>query len=288
MNKYPIKKINKLPEKLLNIPSRPKSLNFRGELPDFSKYKVITIIGSRSPTSYGREVCEYIIEGLAGYPVIIVSGLALGIDSIALEHGIKNKIPVIAFPGSGLGDEVIYPPSRRGLAERILNSGGALISEYPEDFSATPWSFPQRNRLMAGIADILLIVEARESSGTLITAKYALDYNRDIAVIPGSIFSDLSIGTNKLIKEGAYPVNSASELLELLNIEIVKREDAINLTSELTPEENMILESIGSVINKNVLIDKLNLPVNEISTNLMSLMLKGLVKEIDSEIFRMK
>jgi DNA processing protein len=237
------------------------------------------------PSNYGREVCEHIIPQLSGYPVIIVSGLALGIDSLALELAVKHNIPAIAFPGSGLGDDVIYPASRRGLALRILEAGGALISEYSDDFKATDWSFPQRNRLMAGISDLLLIIEAKERSGTLITAKYALDFNRDIAVIPGPIFSELSVGTNKLIKDGAYPVNSAEEILELLNIEV--REN-VEQNISLSDKEKYVLDEIGSVINKEILIEKINLPINEISQNLMSLLLKGLIREIDGEIYRIE
>src|SRR3989344_5297892 len=160
---WEIKKLTSgnFPPQLLEIPQPPKEL---------------FIVGSRKYTTYGKEACEKLIEGLRGYPIVIVSGLALGIDSIAHKKALDVGLTTIAFPGSGLDPKVLYPATNAHLAERIVEAGGAVISEFEPDFRATPWSFPQRNRLMAGISDAVLVIEAEQKSGTLITSRLATEY----------------------------------------------------------------------------------------------------------------
>lgn len=208
--------LDEFPSSLREIPCPPSELYLRGTLPDPAQFYYLAIVGSRKYTSYGREVTERIIEGLAGYPICIVSGLALGIDGIAHQTALATGLPTVAIPGSGLSNSVLYPRTNLGLAHEILENGGALLSEYPDDLHAAPWTFPQRNRIMAGISAGTLVIEAEEKSGTLITARLALDYNRNVFAVPGSIFSAPSKGTNKLLKQGATPITSATELLEEL------------------------------------------------------------------------
>jgi len=159
-----IRKLSKeeFPKQILEIPQPPKNLFIEGVFPDSSK-TFLTVVGSRKYTSYGREVCEKLIEGLRGYPIVIVSGLALGLDSIAHRAAIKSGLQTIAFPGSGISRKVLYPATNVQLAEDIVKAGGALISEHEPDFRATIWSFPQRNRLMAGVSKATLIIEAEEN-----------------------------------------------------------------------------------------------------------------------------
>ena len=136
------------PELLREITDPPKKLFIKGELPS-EEMKFLCVVGSRKYSPYGKEVCRTLIEGLKGYDVVIVSGLALGIDAIAHEAALEVGLTTIAVPGSGLGDKVLHPSTNRNLAKRILDAGGALVSEFEEDFKATYYSFPQRNRIMA-------------------------------------------------------------------------------------------------------------------------------------------
>src|SRR3989339_303602 len=214
----------KFPKALLEIPQPPKELWIIGELPSENLIH-LCIVGSRKFTSYGREACEKIIAGLKGYPIVIVSGLAMGIDAIAHKKALSVGLKALVFPGSGLSREAMYPKTNIKLAEEIFNSGGCFLSEFEPDFKATLWSFGRRNRLMAGISKAVLIIEAEERSGTLITARLKTEYNRELLVVPGSIFSPNSKGTNKLLRLGATPVTSSEDVREALGFEPKKDED---------------------------------------------------------------
>ncbi|MCX8513583.1 MAG: DNA-processing protein DprA, partial [Candidatus Pacebacteria bacterium] len=184
---------------LLHISDCPKHLYVRGNIPNKNeKTKVIAIIGTRSPTRYGKEVTEYLIRGLAGEDIIIISGLAIGIDTLSHREAINNNLLTVAFPGSGVNSDVLYPQSNKKFAEEILQRDGAIISEFEPNSKSRLYTFPARNRILAGIADLVLIIEAKEKSGTQITARLALDYNKDVAIVPGSIFSEYSKGTFNL------------------------------------------------------------------------------------------
>lgn len=178
----------------------------------------IAFVGSRRCTSYGIQSCTSIIAGLAGYPVSIVSGLALGIDAVAHKTAIEYNIPTIAFPGSGLDWRTLYPKQHYGLAENIISAGGILCSEYSPHTQAAPWTFPQRNRLMAGISVMVVVIEAEHDSGSLITARLATEYNKIVGAVPGPITSPLSQGTNRLIQQGALLVADASDILQELHL----------------------------------------------------------------------
>jgi DNA processing protein len=215
--KYPIIDLvaGEFPKALVEIPQPPTELNYRGSLPSGD----LTIVGSRKYTSYGKQAVEELVSGLRGYPVGIVSGLALGIDSLAHEAALKNNLYTLSIPGGGLGDEVIYPARHRGLAYKILEAGGGLLSEFEPTFRATHWSFPQRNRLVAGLGDATVVVEGALKSGSLITARLANEFGRDVWAVPGDIFRVNSAGCNQLISGGeAAPLTSAVVLLESLNL----------------------------------------------------------------------
>ena len=198
---FPIKELPaaEFPVGLQEIPQPPKQLNYRGKLPSRNT-TLLSIVGSRKYTSYGKQVLEELVSGLAGYPIGIISGLALGIDSLSHEAALQNNLYTLAIPGGGLSDNRLYPATHKKLAFRILEAGGGLLSEFEPDFKATKWSFPQRNRLVAGISKATLLIEANEKSGTLITARMATDYNRELLVVPGSIFSQNSKGVHQFLK----------------------------------------------------------------------------------------
>lgn len=206
------------PPLLREMPDPPHTLYIRGILPSPDTYIYLSVVGSRNCSIYGKEVCEYLIGGLANYPIAIVSGLAYGIDTIAHHAALTARLPTIAIPGSGLSWNTLYPKANHPLARSIIEHGGALLSEYRPDFHATRWSFPQRNRLMAGIARATLLIEAGEKSGTLITARLASEYDRDVYVVPGSIFSPTHSGIHQFLKLGATPITSPEDIWEMLKV----------------------------------------------------------------------
>lgn len=214
---WPIHTISALPGLLPHIYKKPPLLYVRGTIPLLPpEGKYITIIGPRKPSSYAYNICTHIIASLKGLPVCIVSGLAYGIDAHAHSEAIKNNIPCIAFPGSGIDDAILYPRSNIRLAHTILERGGALLCEWEPSLRAAPWTFIARNRLMAGISHSTIIIEAGEKSGTLITARFALTEGRDVFVVPADITRTEARGSNTLIQQGAHPITCIDDIPLLL------------------------------------------------------------------------
>lgn len=274
-----------IPEPLRHIPQPPKELKIRGTFPDMTKFKFLTVVGPRNYTSYGEDACRTLIAGLKGYPIVIVSGLANGIDRISHEAALDNKLLTIAFPGSGLDDQVLYPRAQFQLAMQILESGGALISEFKDDEGGLTWMFPTRNRLMAGLSQATLIIEAEHKSGTRITAKLATDYNRDVLAVPGSIFSKKSEGTNELIRLGATPITCSNDILEALGFTVTET-PMMDLFSECSPEEESVLKQLSSPQQRGELIRNIGLPTHKVNILLSQMEMKGLIKEVGGEIRR--
>lgn len=279
MPTFPVHKLaeEEFPALLMEIPQPPKELYLRGTLPSDVDVR-LAVVGSRAVTSYGQEACRALISGLRGAPITIVSGLALGVDAIAHETALAAGLGIIAVPGSGLSDEVLYPRANLRLAHKILAAGGALLSEFPADLNAAPWTFPQRNRIMAGLSRAVLIIEAEEKSGTLITARMAVDYNRDVLVVPGNINARNSRGTNALIRQGATPITSSDDILEALGFE--RRDDAGARTLEnLSPEERIVIEHLREPRTRDELMHALKLPISSANILLSAMEIKGLIKE---------
>lgn len=289
MNTHPEPVIQELfreqfPLLLREMPDPPAKLFIRGMLPP-KEYKYLCIVGSRKFTDYGKAVCQYLIEGLRGYPIAIVSGLAYGIDSLAHTFAIESGLPTIAFPGSGLHDSVLYPKPHLGLAHTIVESGGALVSEFEPTFVATPWSFPQRNRLMAGISHATLIIEAEERSGTLITANFALQYNREVFTVPGSIFSSHSAGSQYLIKQGALSIRTPEDILYALRFEIEKNQPPLFETLKMSPEEKELVRILTSPMSRSELMKKSSLTISKANIAITQLEIKGAIDEVNGELF---
>ena len=263
------------PPLLTEIPDTPKKLHLLGTLPP-NTHKLLAVVGSRRMTRYGREACEHLINGLRGYPVSIVSGLALGIDGTAHNAALTAGLHTVAIPGSGLNDSVLYPASHRTLAKRILESGGALVSEEEPNTRAAPYLFPKRNRIMAGMSHATLVIEAGLKSGTLITSRLATDYNRDVLTVPGSIFSESTEGSHLLLKLGATPIRTASDILEALNISEHTTDSSEVIVTE---NEQTILNALHEPLSRDELIRTLSMPTQEVNTLLLSMELKGLTKE---------
>ena len=284
---YPIQKLLKqsFPRELQEIPERPLELYVKGEIPDES-YVRLAVVGSRKFTSYGKEACRKLILGLQGYPVCIVSGLALGIDTISHEAAIDAKLPTIAFPGSGLHDSVLHPRSNIALAREIVRRGGCLISEWEPLMPSGVWMFPQRNRLMAGISKAVLVVEAEKKSGTLITARLATDYNKDVLTIPGSIFASTSEGPLLLMRLGATPIGSSADLLEALGIKQNEEERQQSLWNDLGDDEQSVYKHLMSPLSRDELIQTIKWPVQRLNMALTLLELKGAIKESGGKVFK--
>ncbi len=281
-----IKKLpkEKFPKALLEIPQPPKNLWIMGELPS-SKLIYLCVVGSRKFTSYGREACEKIITGLKGYPIVIVSGLAMGIDAIAHKKAIQIGLKTLVFPGSGLSEAAMYPKTNIQLARDVVAGGGCLISEFEPDFKATLWGFPMRNRLMAGISKAVLVIEAEERSGTLITARLTIEYNRDLLVVPGSIFSPNSKGINKLLRMGATPITCSEDVLEALGFEIAKTEEKqAKLFADLSPEEKIVVALLREPVPRDELLNKMKMPIPTANALLSVMEIKELIKEEYGEI----
>lgn len=277
-----IKVLSTIPQKLQEISDPPKKLYLEGELPKNPELKYLAVVGSRNFTTYGKMACEQIIAGLAGYPIVIISGLALGIDAIAHESAMKNGLLTMAIPGSGISEKAISPKTNFHISRKILEKGGCILSEFEPEFTATVWSFPRRNRIMAGLSDAVLLIEAQEKSGTLITARLAMEYNRDVLVVPGEIFSKTSIGTNKLIKEGAHPCLGSKEVLEILGFK--EQENSGKSYDNCTPEELAILELLYEPMPKEMLMQKYKGSATDLNMFLSLLEIKGHIMETMGEI----
>lgn len=204
----------------------PKSLHYIGTLPD-SRRPAVAIVGTRKPTAYGKEVTHRLAYDLAKKGVVIISGMALGVDGIAHRAALEAGGTTIAVLGNGLGE--MYPNSHRQLAEGIVKAGGAIISEYEPDVPAYPANFLQRNRIVSGLSDGIIITEAASRSGTLNTAGHALEQGREIFVVPGNITSPLSAGCNALLKQGATPVMSAQDILEVIAPQLLESQASLAL-----------------------------------------------------------
>ena len=277
----PLKQLSpaEFPPLLRQISDPPKQLYVRGELPS-SDLVWLAVVGSRALTPYGNAVCKHLIEGLRGYPIVIVSGLAYGADAAAHKAALEVGLPTVAVPGSGLGWETLYPRANVALAKEIVKAGGALLSEEKPDTKAADWTFPKRNRIMAGLCKATLIIEAKELSGSLITARLTVEYNRELLVVPGSIFSEESKGTHQFLRLGATAVTSPDDILVALGLQ--KRESSETLTSlreDLSEDERKVIEIIRAPLSRDELIGALELPITEANVLLSAMEIKGLIVE---------
>ncbi len=228
---------------LESIASCPEWLYSIGTLPKQRKTSV-AIVGTRKPSSYGREVTQQLAYDLAKRGVIVISGLALGVDAIAHKAALEAGGTTIAVLGNGL--PTIYPSTNRGLAEQIIKSGGAIISEYEEGTPPIGFRFLERNRIVSGLADAIIITEAASRSGTLNTAGHAIEQGKEVFVVPGNITSPLSAGCNALLRQGATPVTKVEDILEVLAPDALRSQPALALGNN--PAESTIITLLQSGI----------------------------------------
>ena len=275
-------------QRLASIANPPKSLCFMGNLPD-SGAPVVAIVGSRKPSAYGREVTEQLASDLAKAGCIIVSGLALGIDSIAQKAALEAGGTVIGVIPNELPD--ISPQTNYKLAMNIIKNGGAILSEWKKGDGkvVNRWSFLERNRLVSGLADAVIITEAAERSGTLNTAAHALSQGRDVFAVPGNITSPLSAGCNALLKQGAYPATEAKDILQIIAPEQLKKIDQSQLPLGSSPEETIIINLIASGVRSgDQLQQQSGLPASNFSTALTMLEINGVIKPLGANNWTLK
>jgi DNA processing protein len=279
------------PELLLQINDPPKQLYCIGTPPP-PKALYLTVIGSRTPTDYGRDCVAKLVKGLAGYPIIIVSGLAIGIDGLAHEAALEVSLKTISIPGSGLDWNALYPYRHHALADRIISSGGCLLSEFKHEQTGTFWSFPQRNRLMAGISKATLIIEGRLKSGSLITTTQAFNYNRSVLAVPGSIDNPLSAGPNMLLHTpSALAVSSPKDILEELGFEVDESAPTISpeRLAALDPLSQRIIQALEKrPTNKDNLCRDLNMSMTDLNPLISFLEIDGLIRTNGNVVRRVR
>jgi DNA processing protein len=270
------------PKILKKIKDPPRVLYYLGEIK--SEENCFAIVGARKCTNYGKEIAYRIASDLVEADLTIVSGFAPGIDTIAHKAAIEKGKRTIAVLGTGIDEKSIYPKSNLKLIDKILENGGAIISEFPLGTHGAKYTFPQRNRIISGLSLGVLVVEARMQSGALITANYAKEQGRKVFAVPGSIFSQTSKGCHFLIKNGAKLVESAEDILEELGIrklEVVRRE-----IKGKTPEESLILEVLKEgALDIEKIIEKTKLSPSRVASILSILEIEGKIKNLGGNIY---
>jgi DNA processing protein len=242
----------------------------------------VAIVGSRRPSPYGEAVAEQLALELARADVVIVSGLALGIDAAAHRGALNGGGVTLAVMGTGV--DIVYPSAHGVLAEAIIAGGGALVSQFPDGTAPRRHNFPARNHTIAALSDVVVVVEAAEASGALITAGAALDLNKEVMAVPGSVFSPLSVGTHQLIRDGAGLVQNARDILAVLNLGGEVLDDPLKPPSRLgislPSARDGILGHLSDVLalSASEIARKLQLPISEVLGRLTALELDGSVR----------
>lgn len=261
---------------LANIAVKPKALYYMGTLPT-ERLPSVAIVGTRKPTAYGKEVTARLASDLAQKGIVIVSGLAIGVDGIAHRSALEVGGRTIAVLGNGLPE--IYPAKHQQLAAQIVESGGTVLSEYPEHMPAMPYRFLERNRIVSGLSDAIIITEAAMRSGTLSTATHALEQGKDVFVVPGNITSPMSAGCNALLKQGAIPITDANDVIEIIAPQKLQPQTSLPLGS--TPNETAIIRLLQAGIRDgDQLLQKSNLKAPEYTQALTMLEINGVIHSL--------
>ena len=262
------------------MPSRPEGLRLRGEWPS-PQAPWVAIVGSRRPSPYGEAVAERLATDLGAAGAVVVSGLALGIDAAAHEGCIKGGGRTVAVLGTGV--DVVYPRANADLAARILEAGGALVSQFPDGTLAQRRNFPMRNWTIAGLSDVVVVVEAAEGSGALITAEAALAQSKEVMAVPGSVFSPLSVGPHQLLRDGAAIVQNARDVLAAAGAALevlddpLRPPDTLGVRAAEGPDALTAHLSDALAVSAGELAARLRLPLSEVMARLTALELEGRV-----------
>jgi DNA processing protein len=276
------------PQRLLNCYDSPTLLYYKGNA-NLNTTKIISIVGTRSNSDYGKNVCDKIIEDLAEQNVLIISGLAFGIDTIAHKASLKNNLKTVGVMAHGL--DKVYPAQNKTLAVEMLSQGG-ILTDFMSGTNPDRQNFPRRNRIVAGICDALIVIESSAKGGSLITAELANSYNKDVFAIPGRVNDSRSEGCNYLIKNNkALLITSADDLLHIMNWKEApkKVKQQRELFIELTPDEKIITDILKE--RENIQIDELyfksGLSSSAVAQALLMLEMQGVVASLPGKVFKL-
>jgi DNA processing protein len=262
------------PSKLKKIDSPPKSLQYKGVFNQEILHNTLAVVGSRRMTSYGKLATEKLVKDVASAGITIVSGFMYGIDATAHRAALDVGGKTIAVLPCGV--DVIHPAHQKKLYNAVLENG-FFLSEYKDNDLPDKWKYPQRNRIVVGISSAVLVIEAEEKSGTLISANLAKKYNKTLFAVPGPIFNKTSQGANSLLKEGALPVTSSQDILHFFKKDVKIEE---NKAKTLSKEEQSILEAVkNEPLEKDELARKLNIPLTKLNSTISLLEIKDFIKK---------
>lgn len=275
-----IKKISEgdieFPNCLRAIPSRPKQIYYRGNINIAAP--CAAIVGARVPSTYGKQAAHDIAAGLARAGVCIVSGMAPGIDTIAHLAALECGGPTCGVIGAGLDKESFFPQTNLGLAEKMVDAGGCLVSEYAPGFKSVYYSFPQRNRIIAGLSLAVIVIEAKEKSGSLITAEWGRKQHKPVFAVPGSIYSTSSAGCNRLLKNGAAACTGAEDVLSFLGLAATGTKTAAKSEN---PDEQKILDALRQgALNADKIIRAAGLPAAAVMSLLPIMEINGAIRNL--------
>lgn len=277
------------PQRLLNCFDCPTLLYYRGNA-DLNNSKIISIVGTRNNSGYGKTVCEDLIEGLAAENILVVSGLAFGIDTIAHKAALKNNLQTVAVLAHGL--DRIYPQQNKSLAKQITGQGG-LLTDFISNTSPDKQNFPKRNRIVAGMCDAVIVIESGKKGGSLITAELGNGYNKDVFAIPGRVNDAKSEGCNYLIRNNkAALINSADDFLEFMNWKPAVKPSAKKqreLFIELSPHEKTVVEILQQqeAIHIDELYFKSGLSSSEVAAALLMLEMQNVIASLPGKIYKL-
>ena len=262
------------PECLKEISNPPLKLYYKGNLDLLKEERLIAVVGTRNPSSYGKLCCEYMVKKMSRANITIVSGFAKGIDSIAHKTSLLTDGKTIAVIASGL--DIVYPASNLSLY-REIEEKGLILSEYEAGVKPFKSNFPQRNRIIAGLSKGTIVVESKDRGGSLITADLALEFNRDVYAVPGDVFSEYSKGCNNLIRDArAKSLSNINELLEDYSWEVEEKNDS----NKYTKNQMLILNCLSSEKNLDSILTETKIKETEILAELMTLEIMGVIKSI--------
>jgi DNA processing protein len=268
------------PKRLTYFEQSPIVLYYKGQA-KLNHYRTVAFVGTRLPSEYGKIMCDRIIEGIAPYDTIVISGLAFGIDATAHRQCVALNIPTIGVMGHG--HDRIYPSDHKSLAKKMIDGGGGILTEFPINTKPDRENFPMRNRIIAALSDVIVVVESKRSGGSIITAEFGNEYNKDVFALPGHVNEELSEGCNKLIKQNkAHLIESASDISYIMRWDEIDAGKVIQkqLFVDLDDKETMAVQILRD--NKEISIDaltyKMNLQPSEVSSILLGLEFKGLVR----------
>lgn len=282
--KYITKNDKSYPNNLKELDNAPVVLYYIGNLSK-NDDNAVSIVGSRKMTSYGKEVAEKFSQELAGYGITIVSGLARGIDTVAHRSVLSVGGRTLAVIASGL--DTIYPPENIGLAREIVKKGSAIFSEYPLGYPALPTNFPSRNRIVSGLSKAVIVIEGLKKSGTLLTASHAAEQGRAVFAVPGQITSPLSEAPHFLLQNGAKLAVSSKDILDELDLQVKVDKDKVSQVLPESEEEKHlwnILEREPLHLDEIARMSKVQ--VSKVSSTLMTMCLKGMIKDIGGGVYR--